>query len=349
MPYDVTVTPGKFDAAAVWQGEATVYNVRYRVSGTERWAEQQVTGTSFVIGGLESSTTYEFAVQSVCSKADGDTSAFTVPVLFTTLAETCLPPASVTVVSASETAVVTWQGEAGTYEVGCTDASGVETLSKTVENSVTLAGLSPETEYKVRVRAICAVGDTSRWTEYVAFSTLPLAECVTPYDLAVGDITDNSAILSWSADEGNTGWNLRWRESTVTSWTDVTGLDTRSYLLSGLKANTVYIWRVQAACEGGRTSGWATQNKFTTLTADGIGDTGIDDIRIFVKGKTLNVVNPSGGVIKSIRVYNAAGQMLGSFTVNTSENVFIPMTAEGSVIVKVYGERLTRTEHVVIE
>ena len=348
MPQDVAVVPGKFDATATWTGEASAYNVRYRVYGTERWAEEQVTANTITVGGLTSSTRYELAVQSVCSRAEGDTSAYTTPVEFTTLVETCLPPENVAVVPASESATVTWTGEADKYQVGCTLAGGTETLAIVEGSEFAITGLQPDADYAVRVRAICAEGDTSRWSSTVAFSTEPLAECVTPANLAVSDITDNSATLSWTADGGNTGWNLRWRASSVTSWTNVEGIAATSYQLTGLQPNTLYIWSVQAVCDAGRTSGWSVQNRFTTLLADGIGDIGIDDIRIFVKGKTLNVVNPSGGVIKSVSVYDAAGRTIASFAAGTDENVFIPLSVEGTVIVKVCGEKQAKTVQVVV-
>ena len=349
MPQDVAVVPGKFDATATWTGEASAYNVRYRVYGTERWAEEQVTANTITVGGLTSSTRYELAVQSVCSRAEGDTSAYTTPVEFTTLVETCLPPENVAVVPASESATVTWTGEADKYQVGCTLAGGTETLAIVEGSEFAITGLQPDADYAVRVRAICAEGDTSRWSSTVAFSTEPLAECVTPANLAVSDITDNSATLSWTADGGNTGWNLRWRASSVTSWTNVEGIAATSYQLTGLQPNTLYIWSVQAVCDAGRTSGWSVQNRFTTLLADGIGDIGIDDIRIFVKGKTLNVVNPSGGVIKSVSVYDAAGRTIASFAAGTDENVFIPLSVEGTVIVKVCGEKQAKTVQVVVK
>ncbi len=348
MPQDVEVVADKFSATATWTGEASAYNVRYRLNGTGQWAEEQVTANSIVVSGLESSTTYELAVQSVCSKAEGDTSAFTKPVTFTTLAETCLPPENVAVVAEAETAVVTWEGEADKYEVGCAPAGGEETFVIAEGTTTTIAGLIPETEYKVRVRAICAVGDTSRWSQAVAFATEAMPECVTPYDLTVSDLAPDSATLSWSADAGNQSWDLRWRASSVTSWTNVEGLEATSYLLTGLTPNTLYIWSVQAACDRGRTSAWVVQNRFTTPLADGIGDMGIDDISVFVKGRTLNIVNPSGCTISGVSLYNAAGQAIGVYSVNTAENVFIPLSAGGTIIVKVYGEKLSKTVQVAV-
>ena len=61
------------------------------------------------------------------------------------------------------------------------------------ENPYTLTGLTPDTEYTVKVRAIN--GTESCWSDEVTFTTAEA--CAKPTDLAEDDITTNSATLSW--------------------------------------------------------------------------------------------------------------------------------------------------------
>ena len=63
----------------------------------------------------------------------------------------------------------------------------------------TLDNLTPETDYEVRVRTICAAGDTSDWSNVVPFSTEEFI-CGAPVKLSVNDITMNSAEVVWSDD-----------------------------------------------------------------------------------------------------------------------------------------------------
>ena len=70
----------------------------------------------------------------------------------------------------------------------------------TSDNYVTLEGLEAETQYEVQVQSV--VGSTnSEWSAAVNFTTLAAGvACDAPTDLAVSDITDQSATVSWNGD-----------------------------------------------------------------------------------------------------------------------------------------------------
>ena len=70
----------------------------------------------------------------------------------------------------------------------------------TSDNYVTLEGLDAETQYEVQVQSV--VGSTnSEWSAAVNFTTLAAGvACDAPTDLAVSDITDQSATVSWNGD-----------------------------------------------------------------------------------------------------------------------------------------------------
>ncbi len=357
-PVGVKATPSKYSAKIEWAGEASAYNVRYRAKGDTptEWTTEQVRDTFIVISGLENNAEYEYAIQAQCSKLASDTSAYTPVATFTTLVETCQTPTNVAVAPSYNKATVSFESEADKFEVSYRKASE-EAWTSSVKastsadnkHSIDIEGLVAETAYKVRLRAICAEGDSSRWTASTDFTTQVEPECVTPTDLTVSDLTENSATLSWTADASNLTWNLRYRESTVQEWTEETALTETTYNLTDLKANTAYIWRVQATCEAERVSKWAAQNKFTTATATGIDNIGIGSIGVFVKGNVLNVTNPEGGVIKSIAIYTADGRTVAVSEVNSAENVFMPLSVHGPVIIKVNGQKQSKTLRAVIK
>ena len=86
--------------------------------------------------------------------------------------------------------------------------------------------------------------------------------CEKPTNITTSNITPNSATVSWTG-EGS-AFNLRYKASTATDWTEVNGLSDLSYNLTGLVSNTTYSVRVQQVCTEG-TSGWKTATFATPL------------------------------------------------------------------------------------
>lgn len=81
----------------------------------------------------------------------------------------------------------------------------------TIENATSpqdIEGLDPLTEYEVQVQGVYADG-TSQWTESVLFTTLSALD--TPTELAVANITENSAEASWEGVQDS--YNLRYRKA----------------------------------------------------------------------------------------------------------------------------------------
>ena len=79
----------------------------------------------------------------------------------------------------------------------------------TTDNFVTLSGLTAETQYEVQVQAV-AYGISSEWTPTVSFTTLAAVPVVAvPTDLAISDITTNSAVATWTGT--NDSYTLRYR------------------------------------------------------------------------------------------------------------------------------------------
>ncbi len=116
---------------------------------------------------------------------------------------------------------------------------------------------------------------TSEWTDHAkdyfvdlgthTFSgsgTTPPPSCDVPTGLAVSNITEYSADLSWTAVSSATGYSLQYKESSATSWISVT-VGTNSYSLSGLNPSTQYEFQVSTTCSSG-TSAFSTSFFFTT-------------------------------------------------------------------------------------
>ncbi len=336
---DVKVTPQKYAALIEWTAEASAYNVRYgRADGEGGMTTVQVTDTCALVANLQQNTEYEYSIQAMCSTIEGDTSEWTAPATFRTLEETCFAPTNIKAEAAWDSVKVTWTGEAESYRIAYAPVETMAWTEVTVGNvnTASIKGLTPKTDYTLKMKSYCSASDSSLWSEPVLFSTIEIPECVTPTALTVSGISSNSALVSWTADESNLRWNLHYRKGTDAAWTEVNGLTQTSYELKNLDPNANYIWSVMAECEA-QNSKWASQNKFSTVST-AIATLPLGEMKVFVSQQVLNVVNVDKGRINSIRIYNEAGTLLKSFDTPTNENIFIPVYGtSGVLIVKIQG------------
>lgn len=339
VPSNISATPSQMFVTVSWEGEAMSYNVRFRQSGAEEWITKTTQTTSIKIDGLEVNTEYEYSLQSVCSSAEGDISPWTEIAKVKTLLVTCFVPTDVTIIPTHKSATINWRGEADNFQILCRE-DGKEWSQQDVRNAktFTLRNLNASTKYSIRLRSICAVGDTSVWSVVSEFRTLEIPACVVPDNLRASGISDTSATLDWDANESNLSWDLRYREGTDTNWNTVTQLTQKHYVLDNLKNNIAYLWSVKATCDEGRTSAWAAQGKFTTQPS-AIAGIHHSDLKAFVSNSVINVANPSGIHIEKIRLFSVDGKILKEYTVNSDENVLIPAHLDAQfIILKVYCE-----------
>lgn len=336
---NITVTPDKYEAAVQWTGEGMAYNVRYRKTADTEWTIVQTTETKVTLTGLEQDTEYTYGIQTMCSMLADDVSDWTADATFRTLPETCFVPTEVSVSPSYNSATVTYSGESDSYEIQYAAEGNEEyTTVTSATNSCVISGLQPETTYRLRLRGVCSETDRSPWTAETTFTTTVLPECVTPTGLSVSEITAASARLSWTADAGNLRWNVRYRKGTDVTWTTADGITATSHELTGLDENSSYVWSVMAVCEA-QDSKWASQNKFSTA-ATAIGGVSLDDMKVFVSNRMLNIVNPSSGFINGVTLYSPDGRVIRTYAVNASDNVFIPLggISETVILVRISGK-----------
>ena len=191
VPTAVTVSDESYDGATVsWTlGEAeNDWEVRVFCASPLYDATYNVTGTPSVdVTGLNAGVTYSVAVRAVCDA--NWKSPWSDTVDLTTV--TCQPVTGVGHSNLAATSVtITWTATgAASYEieygdVAFTTGNGTPVTSTT--NSVQLTGLEDETSYDVYVRAVCAEGITSAWSERHTFTT-PQANGID--DVLSGNVT----------------------------------------------------------------------------------------------------------------------------------------------------------------
>lgn len=347
---NLSVKPDIYTAVFTWVGEAMKYNIRFRETGTEDWVYKSTTDLSYKIEGLMPETSYDYSIQSVCSDAEGDYSEYTATATFTTMKETCFPPSEISVKPTYKSAVITWIGEADTYDLDIREGAENWTTFEVSGRSKEINELLPETDYSIRMRSKCTAEHVSQWSEIVPFKTESIPTCVAPTNLNVNSITDTSAQLSWEADESNLTWDLRYRAGTATTWNNHNGLTEKTFELTNLTDNTAYIWAVKASCDEGRTSAWSVQNKFSTNTS-GLNSNVSQTLNVYASNKILNIINPMHCMIKQVLLYSTNGQVLANYILNSDENVLITVrnVQQGKVIVKIVGEDWNKSYPVLIK
>ena len=153
---DVTWTAG---------GTETSWNLQYR-TGTANWTTLPVNTTTYHISGLAAQTTYEVRVQANCG--NNNTSDWTAAVSFTTPAapaNPCNVPTNLQVNSITQTsATITWTagGNENAWNVQYKLQNSQQWQEANVQQTTyTIEGLTANSTYDVRVKAVCAADNQS--------------------------------------------------------------------------------------------------------------------------------------------------------------------------------------------
>lgn len=86
--------------------------------------------------------------------------------------------------------------------------------------------------------------------------------CIEPTDLTATNVTSRKATVGWTS-EGDL-FNLQYKKSGDAAWTNVNGINAKTYELTGLTPKTAYIFRVQTVCSSTKHSIWSEEGTFTT-------------------------------------------------------------------------------------
>ena len=177
-------------------------------------------------------------------------------------------------------ATLVWSAVDGAeiYEVEC--SAWANTTLETSETTHILTGLTSETEYTWRVRAVNGEIE-SEWATGEPFTTSsqPVGTLAAPTGLDVANLTFDGATLAWNAVDGATGYQVIVGTSAETPEFTAT-----SYTAKGLDPETEYIWKVRAV-KGAIQSEWVTGEPFTTLKAPLAPPTGLE-----IEGPTMKGV-----------------------------------------------------------
>lgn len=231
-------------ATVRWSGVGPAYAIRYRAVGEAGWTSiTNVTSTTYSLTGLQTGTTYEWAVATVC-ESTGST-IYTSALRFTA---SCSQPENLDVYTSSPNrAQLTWSGLESSYLLQYRPLGTSVWISvPAITSPYILGGLSMGTEYEWRVRASCSTDSEEAFRKGYTFSV----SCWDVYssEKTASPITSSSASLLWTV-KPLMNYQLRWRAQGATAWAYAPTGVTSPYTLTGLSNNSLYEWQIASECQ----------------------------------------------------------------------------------------------------
>ncbi len=258
---------------------AVSWVVEYGYTGFEHGSGIQavVTMSSYVVTGLQEETSYDFYVRTMCDT--GWYSENWTYIAATTLygGVECDEPTGVNAVVAGNAATVSWTAGAGntSYELeygphGFAHGTGMTQTATTAP--VTITNLNYETQYDVYVRAFCEQNASSAWSIVTSFTTEAQGseDCDPVTNLTAAEITENSAVISWTAGATGDEWEVVLTDAGGTMLSE-TRTREQHYQLNGLTPGTAYIVKVRTVCGNDQYSAFMS----TSFTTNSVG---IDEV-----------------------------------------------------------------------
>ena len=329
-----------------WRGNGVGYAVVYAPRVGNVKADTLRTGqTSASLTGLLPNTPYSVHVITYCGPQYTSPAGASSPAYFNTPVECSVP--KIEIVEGSET----WQGVHFTITAPVPDRQiriipkdekcPVERYEWTSsKDTVKLYGFidCENITYQVIARSICTV-DTSAWSEPVEFTTLPKPNCGAPSNMWVGvKEGGRTATAHWTPGENNLSWLLMYREKSGTAY-DSIPVRENHFDFYGLKQNTVYTWRLEASCDISNLYSDLVYSEFSTANVSNSSAEFAENLRVRVDRNQIDIENPDGMYLKTMEVISVEGKRLKTYTINSSDNVFIPHTLPfGPAVFRITGE-----------
>jgi subtilase family serine protease len=229
--------------------------------------QQEVTGTTTAVTGLQAGLTYDFKITAVTafgvSPFSNEASATLAPAAPTGLAAAAAGAGSLT---------LTWTASSGaaTYNLFQGTSAGGEAAAQTgiSSNTITLTALAPGQQYFFKLEAVNAGGASAQSTEAngTVLPSVPAGLSATP--------GNGSVSLTWTAAAGAKTYNVYDGKSSGGEGATpvMTGLTGPSATVTGLSNGTLYYFTV-AAVDAGGTSATSAEVHATPVAPSGGGGT----------------------------------------------------------------------------
>ena len=261
--------------ATIWSDDTTI-NANYSYRGIYTSGQQITIDLSQYSGNIIKIAFYAESTVGSSNGTNGGDNDLHIDNILISSGSNC-PTPTMTVTNDATTATLSWTSTATDFEIEYKEASANEwsqTIAVSNVTSYTITGLTPETDYMVRLRAVCEEGEYSAWK--TSTITTPELPCLPPTNVTATNITYSSATISWTDPTNNqTEWTVEYgygdNIQTVTA-------TTTSVELTGLYSGMTYTVRVQGRCSAEVTSEWSDAYTFTTATCESVSNLTADNI-----------------------------------------------------------------------
>ena len=318
------------------------------------WDETMVNTTvtaapgTYTFTGLTDSTEYSIGLRQMCE--DDMTSAWTVVTILTPV-RPCFVPTNP---SASDvtltTATLSWTpGRNETAWDLHIMGEGYDQTFAVTTNPYTVTGLSYGVTYTFEVRANCDADVYSDWSTSATFTTLT-CQPVTGVNVNPNTITANSAVVSWTAPQGATNFEIEYGMSGFNQGNGIIVAATgTSHTLTDLSSTTVYDVYVRTVCGEGVTSAWSSVVDFTTADGEGIDDVNSAAISLYPNpaSSTVTLTGIEGAAM--VTVVDMNGRETGKWTVvDGTLTIDVTEMAQGAYFVRIVGEQVNAIRKLIV-
>lgn len=217
-----------------------------------------------------------------------------------------------------------------------------------------LSNLRSSSNYKLRIRSICAVGlDSANWRE-VDFSTLsesdicPMPKNFTGKSIQNPDNLENSILLSWDNSIHNQ-WILDYKNKYAIQWLSERIIGKNNFVLRDLPLGQEYVFKLRTLCSQGDTSLW-TDTKSIIVGQSSIEDLDIlSSIRVYPNPvyNILNIDNPMNYKFERITLVNNNGVILRTWT-NSPKQIDLREYPEGNYYLNLKTNQYHKTIKLII-
>jgi hypothetical protein len=248
--------------------------------------------------------------------------------IYTSGSAVCLSPDSIHVSSITDTtAQIQWTpgGNETSWRllygpIGYTPGSGIGYQSVLAQGTpnLSLTGLNALSDYDIYVRALCT-SDSSFLTSVFQFTT-DSAYCAPTTGLNASNITNTSASLSWTANAGESAWNIQYGPSgfALGAGTMIPNANSNPWQLNGLNGGTSYDFYVKSLCGTMSIGDWAGPHSFLT-TSIGLDELNSTELFVFPNPTRGQVIIRSAQA-NELKVYDLLGNDVGTYAIAIGEN-----------------------------
>lgn len=279
------------------------------------------------------------------------------PVTFTPnasgIATITLTPLAANATITATMAIKTYTITATAGANGTITPSGIATINYNTNSSAYI--FTPDAGYEVAdvtidgfslgaVSAFQFVNVTTNHTINVNFQLIP---CEAPINTYVTNITQTNATLNWN-NTGATSYLVQYKNVADANYTLITNITTTSTELTGLTANTTYIWQVKANCTATNSSVWSAERSFVTspVGPDGISDQDLASVQVYSNISNIFIINKENVSIERADIYDMYGKLIYSSNVTQNPTVITLDAATGIYVVRLSTEKGTATYRV---